>query len=53
MPSAASVSAFVPSLENHTEVGLGVQLDALKRGRLWAAYATSSLIIGATFAAFQ
>jgi predicted MFS family arabinose efflux permease len=53
MLCTASVSVFVPDLKNHTEVGLGVQLDALKRGRLWAAYATSSLIIGATFAAFS
>jgi predicted MFS family arabinose efflux permease len=47
------VAVFVPISKSHIEVGLNAELDALKKGRLWAAYATSGLIIGATFAAFS
>ncbi|WP_315767054.1 MFS transporter [Bradyrhizobium sp. SZCCHNR2009] len=53
MLSTVLVAAFVPDLKSRAEVGLSVELDALRKTRLWAAYTTSGLIIGATFAAFS
>lgn len=43
----------VPASRPDTHVGLAAALSALRNGQLWAAYATSALIIGATFAAFS
>lgn len=47
------VAALAPKPKSRAEFGLDDELKALKRGRLWAAYATSGLIIGATFSAFS
>jgi predicted MFS family arabinose efflux permease len=47
------IGTLVPAGTGRTEVGFGAELAALTSGRLWAAYATSGLIIGATFAAFS
>ena len=47
------VTILVPSSRNTEKVSLGSELASLHNGRLWAAYATSGLIIGATFAAFS
>ncbi|MEJ2801486.1 MFS transporter [Comamonadaceae bacterium PP-2] len=41
------------SHQNNAPGGLGAELQSLVNGPLWAAYATSALIIGATFAAFS
>ena len=43
----------VPASRADAHVGLAAALAALRNGQLWAAYATSALIIGATFAAFS
>lgn len=53
MLSATLVAAVAPSSKGRIEVGLAAELEVLRKGRLWAAYATSSLIIGATFTAFS
>jgi len=42
----------IPSLSAQTSVSLRGELSALKNPRLWLAFSTSLLIIGATFAAF-
>jgi len=44
--------AVIPSLPAQTSVSLRGELSALKNPRLWLAFSTSLLIIGATFAAF-
>ena len=50
---AAIVSiATVPSISSHAAISLRSELSALKSPKLWAAFSTSLLIIGATFAAF-
>lgn len=51
--STVIVAIAVPSSKRGEAVDLASGLAALKNGRLWAAYATSGLIIGATFAAFS
>ncbi|MBW4717988.1 MFS transporter [Saccharothrix obliqua] len=43
----------VPATRAVGDVGLKEELTAFRNGRLWAAYATSTLIIGATFVAFS
>ncbi|WP_098748284.1 MFS transporter [Paenibacillus sp. EZ-K15] len=43
----------IPSLPKPEKAGIRQELAAFKNRRLWAAYATSMLIIGATFAAFS
>lgn len=43
----------VPASTGQAQVSLSAELLSLRHGRLWAAYLTSSLIIGATFAAFS
>lgn len=53
MLCAAVVAWHVPASKNQNRVGLGAEFQSLRNGRLWAAYATSALIIGATFAAFS
>lgn len=47
------VAIAVPSSRDGEAVDLASGLAALRNRRLWAAYATSGLIIGATFAAFS
>ena len=42
----------VPASPKPAAVSLRAELTAFRNGRLWAAFATSMLIIGATFAAF-
>ncbi|WP_122664781.1 MFS transporter [Pseudomonas viridiflava] len=46
-------AARLPVSEAGSEPALNRQWDALKNRSLWAAYITSGLIIGATFAAFS
>ncbi|HGW5374924.1 TPA: MFS transporter [Pseudomonas aeruginosa] len=46
------VSILVPRSRNQQTVGLGAELAEFRNPHLWAAYMTSALIIGATFAAF-
>lgn len=43
----------IPSLPRSESAGIRGEFVALKNRHLWAAYATSMLIIGATFAAFS
>lgn len=50
---AAIITFMVPRSASSAEVGLGAELREFKNPHLWAAYATSGLIIGATFAAFS
>lgn len=47
------VAATTPRLPHAEGIDLRGELGALANGRLWAAYATSGLIIAATFAAFS
>lgn len=49
----AAAGLGLPRTERHAGASLADSFSALRSGRLWAAYATSSLIIGATFAAFS
>ena len=51
--STVIVAIGVPSSRREEFAGLRSSIAALANGRLWAAYLTSSLIIGATFAAFS
>ncbi|MCY1286234.1 Inner membrane transport protein YdhP [compost metagenome] len=46
------VSVLVPKAKHHQAVSLGAELAEFRNPHLWAAYTTSALIIGATFAAF-
>ncbi len=47
------VARHVPASKKQDHISLGVEFRSLRNGRLWAAYSTSALIIGATFAAFS
>lgn len=49
----AIVAWRVPHDDGQSNAGLASELRALRNRGLWAAYATSALIIGATFAAFS
>ncbi|WP_397458678.1 MFS transporter [Pseudomonas asplenii] len=49
----AVVAWRVPASKGQAQVGLSTELLSLRHGGLWAAYATSALIIGATFTAFS
>lgn len=51
--SALIVVRGVPATASGASTGLASALAALRNGRLWMAYVTSALIIGATFAAFS
>lgn len=53
MLCTAVVAWCVPASREQSQVSLGVELLSLRNGGLWAAYATSAFIIGATFAAFS
>lgn len=46
------VSALVPKSRHQQTISLGAELAEFRPPYLWAAYTTSALIIGATFAAF-
>ncbi len=48
-----AVLALVPVSRASAVTSLREELASFRKGRLWAAYATSGLIIGATFAAFS
>jgi predicted MFS family arabinose efflux permease len=48
-----AVTALVIPLSRPEPISLRAELAAFRDARLWAAYATSGLIIGATFAAFS
>ncbi|MNN13552.1 Purine efflux pump PbuE [compost metagenome] len=50
---ALVIYVSVPRSQPSTPVGLRAQLREFRNRHLWAAYATSALIIGATFAAFS
>lgn len=47
------VLRIVPTSEKPEAVSLGGELGAFRNAKLWAAYASSTLIIGAVFAAFS
>lgn len=47
------IAIGVPASKRAEFADLGSSLAALRNGRLWAAYLTSALIFGATFAAFS
>ncbi|MDX7988115.1 MFS transporter [Xenorhabdus sp. 12] len=51
--SALLITALVPKAKKDEEVSLTTELEEFGNKHLWAAYATSGLIIGATFAAFS
>lgn len=51
--STVMVAIGVPSTKRGEAANLVSSIAALQNGRLWAAYLTSGLIIGATFAAFS
>jgi len=53
MVCTAIIAAFVPASKGDPTPSLASEFRALLNTRLWAAYATSGLIIGATFAAFS
>ncbi|MHB0713251.1 MFS transporter [Roseomonas mucosa] len=48
-----AVLLLVPASRASSTASLRDEVTSFKNGRLWAAYATSGLIIGATFAAFS
>lgn len=50
---AGIIALMVPRCASSQAVSLGAELREFKNPHLWAAYATSGLIIGATFAAFS
>lgn len=50
---AAVIAALVPTSRKSSQISLATELASFRNGHLWAAYATSGLIIGATFAAFS
>ncbi|MGO3859142.1 MAG: MFS transporter [Neisseriaceae bacterium] len=47
------VGLMVPNQPKTATASLGQELAEFKKGALWAAYATSGLVLGATFAAFS
>ncbi len=47
------IAAMVPASRKAEAVSLGAELSVFGNRHLWAAFATSALIIGATFAAFS
>ncbi len=49
---AGAVALLAPSTKGRA-ADLSAELTALRSGRLWAAFATSGLIMGATFSAFS
>ena len=53
MLCAAVIAALVPASRKSAQISLSTELASFRNGQLWAAYATSGLIIGATFAAFS
>jgi len=50
---ALVIAVLVPASKETVRASLAQELTAFRNGRLWAAYATSGLIIGAVFAAFS
>ncbi len=50
---AVVIAMLVPPSPKSSQVSLSAELASFRNGQLWAAYATSGLIIGATFAAFS
>ncbi|MBC8944954.1 MULTISPECIES: MFS transporter [Xenorhabdus] len=50
---ALIVWRLVPVSRNTSDVRIGEQLASFRNGKLWAAYGTSALIIGASYAAFS
>ncbi|MDQ9126157.1 MFS transporter [Serratia fonticola] len=50
---AVLITFLVPRSKSTETVSLGAELREFRKGSLWAAFTTSALIIGATFAAFS
>ncbi|WP_246856707.1 MFS transporter [Brenneria corticis] len=50
---AMAIGLLIPKSRAGGAIGLGEELAEFRNRHLWAAYATSGLIIGATFAAFS
>jgi len=50
---AAMIAKRVPPVHSLAPINLSTELVELRSGYLWASYATSALIIGATFSAFS
>lgn len=50
---AAIITVQVPRTRSYVAPSLATELREFRNGHLWAAYATSALIIGATFSAFS
>lgn len=50
---ALVIGVRVPRSPSSTAISLGAELCEFRSWNLWAAYATSALIVGATFAAFS
>ncbi|PHM47572.1 MFS transporter [Xenorhabdus miraniensis] len=50
---ALIIWALVPASRNTSDIRIGDQLTSFRNGKLWAAYASSALIIGASYAAFS
>jgi len=50
---AMVICVIVPRSQPSTPISLSAELREFRNGHLWTAYATSALIIGATFAAFS
>ncbi|VBB11099.1 MFS transporter [Burkholderia stabilis] len=50
---AVAIGARAPRSQTSTPISLTAELAEFRNRHLWAAYATSALIIGATFAAFS
>lgn len=51
--SAAAIALLVPASGKGAKADLSGELVSFRKGRLWAAYATSGLVMGATFSAFS
>ena len=51
--SGIIIAFTVPALPRPPTISLGTELSVFRNRALWAAYSTSGLIIGATFAAFS
>lgn len=51
--AAILMQYFIPTLTTEEQLSLKKELESFKKYNLWSAYATSLLIIGATFAAFS
>ena len=51
--SAAAIALLAPASAKEAKGNISSEFGAFRKGRLWAAYATSGLVMGATFSAFS